>query len=104
LALLSLSLKFNCFDWLSLLSPASLQFNCTYRKNQDTLGGSGSSGSFPRIAPAAKEPLSTDVMVNMELYNTHLFHYPSTQAFHTVSKNKQVFVEVNEAVKYYKLY
>uniref|UniRef100_A0A8C7KRU8 Transforming growth factor, beta receptor III n=1 Tax=Oncorhynchus kisutch TaxID=8019 RepID=A0A8C7KRU8_ONCKI len=94
LALLSLSLQFNCFDWLSLLSPASLQFNCTYRKNQDTLGGSGSSGSFPRIAPAAKEPLSTDVMVNMELYNTHLFHYPSTQAFHTVSKNQQVFVEI----------
>ncbi|XP_031641635.1 transforming growth factor beta receptor type 3 [Oncorhynchus kisutch] len=73
---------------------SSILFNCTYRKNQDTLGGSGSSGSFPRIAPAAKEPLSTDVMVNMELYNTHLFHYPSTQAFHTVSKNQQVFVEI----------
>ncbi|CDQ74987.1 unnamed protein product [Oncorhynchus mykiss] len=73
---------------------SSILFNCTYRKNQDTLGGSGSSGSFPRIAPAAKELLSTDVMVNMELYNTHLFRYPSTQAFHTVSKNKQVFVEV----------
>lgn len=43
-------------------------------------------------------------MFNMELYNTHLFRYPSTQAFHAVSKNKQVFVEVNEAVKYYKLY
>uniref|UniRef100_A0A673W0D4 Transforming growth factor, beta receptor III n=1 Tax=Salmo trutta TaxID=8032 RepID=A0A673W0D4_SALTR len=94
LALLSFSLQFSCFDWLSLLSPASLQFNCTYRKNQDTLGGSGSSGSFPRISPAAKEPLSTDVMFNMELYNTHLFRYPSTQAFHAVSKNKQVFVEI----------
>eukprot|EP00063_Salmo_salar_P003716 XP_013978551.1 PREDICTED: transforming growth factor beta receptor type 3 [Salmo salar] len=73
---------------------SSILFNCTYRKNQDTLGGSGSSGSFPRISPAAKEPLSADVMFNMELYNTHLFRYPSTQAFHAVSKNKQVFVEI----------
>ncbi|KAK6313921.1 hypothetical protein J4Q44_G00153800 [Coregonus suidteri] len=78
---------------------SSILFNCTYRKKQDTLGGSGSSGSFPRIAPAAKELLSTDVMFNMELYNTHLFRYPSTQAFHTVSKNKQVFVECSGAFK-----
>lgn len=78
------------------------QFNCTYRKNQNTLGGSGSSGSFSHFAPAAKEPVRTDVMFNMELYSSQLFRYPSTQAFHTVSKNKQVFVEVNGAVNYYK--
>uniref|UniRef100_A0A4W5LJ42 Transforming growth factor, beta receptor III n=1 Tax=Hucho hucho TaxID=62062 RepID=A0A4W5LJ42_9TELE len=66
-------------------------FNCTYRKNQNTLGGSG---SFSHFAPAAKEPVRTEVMFNMELYNTQLFRYPSTQAFHTVSKNKQVFVEI----------
>ncbi|XP_071005801.1 transforming growth factor beta receptor type 3 [Oncorhynchus clarkii lewisi] len=73
---------------------SSILFNCTYRKNQNTLGGSGSSGSFSHFAPAAKEPVRTDVMFNMELYNTQLFRYPSTQAFHTVSKNKQVFVEI----------
>ncbi|CAB1332108.1 unnamed protein product [Coregonus sp. 'balchen'] len=73
---------------------SSILFNCTYSKNQDTLGGSGSSGSFSHIAPAAKEPVRTDVMFNMELYNTQLFRYPSTQAFHTVSKNQQVFVEI----------
>ncbi|KAM4629181.1 transforming growth factor beta receptor type 3 isoform 2-T2 [Polymixia lowei] len=76
----------------TLLGPAehqsSIVFNCTYRKHQET------PESFPRIVPGpAKEPVN-NVTFSMELYNTNLFRYPAPQAFHTVSENKQVFVEV----------
>ncbi|KAM3875789.1 transforming growth factor beta receptor type 3 [Diretmus argenteus] len=66
----------------------TIQFNCTYRKNQEV------PESLPRILPGpAKEPVN-NVTFSMELYNTNLFRYSAPQAFHTVSENKQVFVEV----------
>ncbi|XP_056132780.1 transforming growth factor beta receptor type 3 [Lampris incognitus] len=67
---------------------SSILFNCTYRKNQEILE------TVLRIAPGpAKEPVN-NVTFSMELYNTNLFQHPGPQAFHAVSKNKQVFVEV----------
>ncbi|XP_060886591.1 transforming growth factor beta receptor type 3 [Labrus mixtus] len=68
--------------------PSVIEFNCTYRKNQET------SETLDRIVPGpAKQPVN-NMSFNMELYNTLPFNSPSRQAFYTVAQNQQVFVEV----------
>lgn len=66
----------------------SILFNCTYQMHQEA------SESVPQVVPGRARELSNNVTFSMELYNTNLFRYPAPQAFHTVSENKQVFVEV----------
>ncbi|XP_071782347.2 transforming growth factor beta receptor type 3 [Centroberyx gerrardi] len=72
---------------------SSLMFNCTYRKSQET------PEAVPRIVPgrANKEPVS-NMTFSMDFYNTNLFRDPAPQAFHTVSENQQVFVEVTGTI------
>uniref|UniRef100_A0A3Q3H0Y2 Transforming growth factor, beta receptor III n=1 Tax=Labrus bergylta TaxID=56723 RepID=A0A3Q3H0Y2_9LABR len=68
--------------------PSVIEFNCTYRKNQET------SETLDRIVPGpAKQPVN-NMSFNMELYYTLPFNSPSRQAFYTVAQNQQVFVEV----------
>lgn len=71
------------------LSLFSSQFNCTYRKQQET------SETLDRIVPGpGKQPVN-NMTFNMELYNTPPpFNKPSRQAFYTVAQGQQVFVEV----------
>lgn len=66
----------------------SSQFNCTYRKSQE------SSETVPRIVPGPGRQPVNNMTFNMELYSTLPFHNPSRQTFYTVSQNQQVFVEV----------
>ncbi|XP_010784220.1 transforming growth factor beta receptor type 3 [Notothenia coriiceps] len=63
-------------------------FNCTYRKNQETL---------PRIVPGPGRHPVSNMTFKMELYNKLPIHNPSRQAFYTVSQKEQVFVEVTSA-------
>uniref|UniRef100_A0A671SY30 Transforming growth factor beta receptor type 3-like n=1 Tax=Sinocyclocheilus anshuiensis TaxID=1608454 RepID=A0A671SY30_9TELE len=67
---------------------ATILFNCTYRKNQDTPVDSGI-GSDDFIVDSLD-----NVTFNMELYNTP-FHYPSTQSFLTITENRPVYVEIS---------
>ncbi|GAA6230959.1 transforming growth factor beta receptor type 3 [Lates japonicus] len=65
-----------------------IEFNCTYRNNQET------SETLPRIVPGpARQPVNNMTFI-MELYNTLSSNNPSRQAFFTVSQNQKVFVEV----------
>ncbi|KAL1022638.1 hypothetical protein UPYG_G00030340 [Umbra pygmaea] len=74
------------------LSSSFLQFNCTYKKKQDTLGVS------KRLHPPSFLPVEPiDVMFNMELYN-QLFLPQPARAVYVVSQNEKVFVEI-EAIK-----
>ncbi|TRY88907.1 hypothetical protein DNTS_005409, partial [Danionella cerebrum] len=65
---------------------ATLLFNCTYRKNQDSLDDFES------------EDFQLDsldnVTFNMELYNNP-FHYPSMQSFLTITENRPIYVEIS---------
>ncbi|XP_010870398.1 transforming growth factor beta receptor type 3 [Esox lucius] len=77
---------------------SSILFNCTYRSKQATRRRPGSSGQYQGDIPESIDPVRTDVMFNMELYNNQLFYSQPSQPAHTVSRNKQVFVEI-EALK-----
>ncbi|RXN14020.1 transforming growth factor beta receptor type 3-like protein [Labeo rohita] len=67
---------------------ATLLFNCTYRKNQDTPVDSDI-GSQDFVVDSLN-----NVTFNMELYNNP-FQYPSTQQFHTITENRPVYVEIS---------
>ncbi|XP_034035128.1 transforming growth factor beta receptor type 3 [Thalassophryne amazonica] len=67
---------------------SSIMFNCTYGKSQET------PHSVPRIVSESAGEPGNNMTFTMELYNTLLFHNPGPQAFHVVSENQQVFVEV----------
>lgn len=71
--------------------PAVINFNCTYFKEQE------SSEILPRIVPEPQRPKQLNVSFNMELFNTLPFSEPSRQAFHTVSQNQQVYVQITSA-------
>lgn len=71
--------------------PAVINFNCTYSKEQQ------SSEILPRIVPEPQRPKQLNVSFNMELFDTLPFSEPSRQAFHTVSQNQQVFVQITSA-------
>lgn len=71
--------------------PAVINFNCTYSKQQE------SSEILPRIVPEPQRPKQVNVSFNMELFNTLPFNDPSRQAFHTVSQNQQVYVQITSA-------
>lgn len=66
---------------------ATILFNCTYRKNQDS----------PVDTDAGSDDFLVDsianVTFNMELYNNP-FHFPNNQQFLTVTENRPVFVEI----------
>lgn len=65
-----------------------LQFNCTYRRNQQP------SDALPSIVPVPGRDPVKNASFTMELYDTLPFNNPSRQAFYTVSQNQQVFAEV----------
>uniref|UniRef100_A0A8C2CYC9 Transforming growth factor, beta receptor III n=1 Tax=Cyprinus carpio TaxID=7962 RepID=A0A8C2CYC9_CYPCA len=67
---------------------ATILFNCTYHKNQDTPVDSGY-GSDDFVVDSLN-----NVTFNMELYNNP-FHYPSTQSFLTIAENRPIYVEVS---------
>ncbi|XP_069795291.1 transforming growth factor beta receptor type 3 isoform X2 [Narcine bancroftii] len=67
--------------------PKTILFNCTYstaRKKSEI----PSHSHFPLVTP------NNNTTLNMELYNTDLFHAPS-QGVYTVSENRPLFVEVS---------
>uniref|UniRef100_A0A9J8A9V0 Transforming growth factor, beta receptor III n=1 Tax=Cyprinus carpio carpio TaxID=630221 RepID=A0A9J8A9V0_CYPCA len=67
---------------------ATILFNCTYRKNQDT----------PVDSDIPSDDFTVEslgnVTFNMELYNNP-FHYPSTQSFLTITENRPIYVEIS---------
>uniref|UniRef100_A0A8C1ZLA3 Transforming growth factor, beta receptor III n=1 Tax=Cyprinus carpio TaxID=7962 RepID=A0A8C1ZLA3_CYPCA len=67
---------------------ATILFNCTYRKNQDTPVNSDIPSDDFTV-----ESLG-NVTFNMELYNNP-FHYPSTQSFLTITENRPIYVEIS---------
>uniref|UniRef100_A0A671KC33 Transforming growth factor beta receptor type 3-like n=1 Tax=Sinocyclocheilus anshuiensis TaxID=1608454 RepID=A0A671KC33_9TELE len=67
---------------------ATILFNCTYRKNQDTQVDSDN-GSDDFIVDSLD-----NATFNMELYNNP-FHNPSTQSFLTIAENRPIYVEIS---------
>lgn len=70
---------------------AVIPFNCSYTKEQE------SSEFLPRIVPEPQRPKQINVSFNMELFNTLPSNDPSRQAFHTVSPNQPVYVQITSA-------
>lgn len=71
--------------------PAVVSFNCTYSKEQE------SSEILPRIIPEPQRPKAINVSFSMELFDSLPFTDPSRQAFHTVSQNQPVYVQITSA-------
>uniref|UniRef100_A0A672RYC4 Transforming growth factor beta receptor type 3-like n=1 Tax=Sinocyclocheilus grahami TaxID=75366 RepID=A0A672RYC4_SINGR len=67
---------------------ATILFNCTYRKNQDTQVDSDN-GSDDFVVDSLD-----NATFNMELYNNP-FHNPSTQSFLTIAENRPIYVEIS---------
>ncbi|XP_059416456.1 transforming growth factor beta receptor type 3-like isoform X1 [Carassius carassius] len=67
---------------------ATILFNCTYRKNQDTPVDSGN-GSDDFVVDSLD-----NVTFNMELYNNP-FNYTSTQSFLTITENRPIYLEIS---------
>ncbi|XP_062920736.1 transforming growth factor beta receptor type 3 isoform X1 [Mobula hypostoma] len=67
--------------------PRTILFNCTY-KTASKKSELPSRPHFPSVTQI------NNATLNMELYNTDLFHTPS-QGVHTVSENRPLYVEVS---------